>query len=57
MIDINDIMLSMDVVCADCGKLMALSYAYIQGYKYVCEACAKDTIKEIDKLYGLEFDN
>ena len=57
MADINDIMLLIDVTCADCGYLISLSNAYIQEYKYICSRCARKTIKEIDEQYGLEFDN
>lgn len=57
MKDIFDLMLLMDVMCADCGKHIAMSNAYIQEFRYLCPACAEAIIKEIDKQYGLEFDN
>jgi len=53
--DIKDLMLLMDVMCADCGKLIALSDAYVYQYKYICEACAEPIIKEFDEKYELEF--
>lgn len=55
MADIKDLMLLMDVECADCGKLMALSHAYVHEHRYICEVCAEEIFKEIDEKYGLEF--
>ena len=57
MANINDLMLLMDVVCTDCGKLISLASAYVYEYRNLCPDCSKNIIKEIDELYGLEFGN
>ncbi len=46
--------LYVDVECTDCGKLMALSYAYRHENKYLCEPCAMPYIEELEHKYWME---
>jgi len=50
----QDACLYVDVVCTDCGKLMALSNAFQHKNKYLCPRCADPVIVEIMQEMGLE---
>ena len=49
-IEKRDIALCMDIVCSECGRLMALSNAYQHKNKYLCPRCARDLSIAIDRL-------
>lgn len=42
--------LKVDVNCTECGRLMALSNAFRDGFKYLCPRCAPSLEELIKKL-------